>query len=195
MACRGLWACVRAHRTVSPHILLKAHSERTREALGDRSSLYFLWNGNPSSVPRMEEAPLPASGVLGGSKGVTAAGWALTASWEGEGEGFVPPGLSSPPSPSCAAEQGPEAPVLPTLWAPYSGGSAPGLSLTYLKPPSRCWERVPGLQNWKHRPRGEEGEDGAISSPFCPSRAAVTALPGGRHPSLGFLPRGHQAPR
>lgn len=82
---------------------------------------------------------------------------------EGRGRPCGSRHILSPISVSCAAEWGPEDPALPTLWVPYSGGSPPR-PLPYLpKAPLRCWERVPGLQNWKHRPQDEEGKDGAIS--------------------------------
>lgn len=61
--------------------------------------------------------------------------------------------------------------MLPTLWVPYSGGSAPRPLPYFLKRPLEVLGEGPG-------PRGEEGKDGAISSPFCPSPVAVTALPG-----------------
>lgn len=115
-------------------------------------------------------------------------GWALTEpAWVGVGEGIVAPGtFLSAISVSRAAEQAPEDPVLPTLWVPYSGGCRPR-PLPYLtKAPLRCWERVPGLQNWKHRPWDVEGRMVLSPSPFCPSLEAVTTL-AWLYSSLGFL--------
>lgn len=81
----------------------------------------------------------------------------------GEGEGFVAPGIFSPPSLCPALPSGGQR----TLCYPHYGCltlGAPPRPLPYLpKAPLRCWERVPGLQNWKHRPQNEEGKDGAIS--------------------------------
>lgn len=98
----------------------------------------------------------------------------------------APSTLSSAVSVSRAAEQAPEGPVLPTLWVPYSGCSHPS-PLPYLtKAPWRCWERVPGLQNWTRRPWDEEGRVVLSPSPFCRSLEAVTTL-SWLHSSLGFL--------
>lgn len=115
-------------------------------------------------------------------------GWGLAEpAGTGVGEGIVAPGThSSAVSVSRAAEQAPEDPALPTLWVPYSGCSRPS-PLPYLtKAPLRCWERVPGLQNWTHRPWDEEGRVVLSPSPFCPSLEAVTTL-SWLYSSLGFL--------
>lgn len=60
------------------------------------------------------------------------------------------------------------------------------------KAPLKHWEeRVPGLQNWKHRPRDKEGKDGAISKSFlsliggCDNPCLALFISGLSHHLLG----------
>lgn len=81
----------------------------------------------------------------------------------GEGEGLVAPGIFSPHLCVLHCRVGARGPcVTHTVGALLWG--LPPRPLPYLpKAPLRCWERVPGLQNWKHSPQDAEGKDGAIS--------------------------------
>lgn len=137
----------------------------------------------------MEEAARPppwrCAGCAGrGSEGVTEDGWALTPPpGGGQGEGFAPPGIFSPPSLSCAADQGPEAPVLPTLWVPYSGGSAPPpRPLPYLPkaPPGGVRRGSQGFKTGSTSPGARKGKMVLSPVPSVP-RWRLTALPGVTH--------------
>lgn len=77
---------------------------------------------------------------------------------------------------SWAAEQGPEEPAAPTLWVPYCGGLSPCPRPPRLKAPLKQRERVPGLQNWKHRAQIRKGRMVLSPSPFSCSLAAQMTL-------------------
>lgn len=160
--------------------------------MGERSPSCLLWSEGPSfpCIPKWREPTRLLFSVLGRGKGVVMESVGLmlgpAACWgEGGGQGFMAPGIFSPlTSMSLAAESSIRRPYVPHTVGVLLWGLVPRTTRPLPHLPKAPWkqkEKVPGLQNWKRRPRGEEGKNGAIS------KSLLSLVGGCDHPRLALL--------
>lgn len=156
-SCRRLVFCEGA-QSCPPLMFSSKPTAKEEGPRGEKFLVFFGVKIPPFLLSPSGGSPHTVFSVLGRSKGTIEElrGW--WCGWLGLGKSFMPPDIfSSPISVSWAAEWGTRGPcVTHTVGASLRASRLPRAPLTQK-------ERFPGLQNWKHRPRDEEGKDGAIS--------------------------------